>query len=164
MKGVCTVLFRGGNCGLLSSAVLTVRLLISGSGTGTAELLGLASSRVSDDQRSVVSHEGVSDLLLGGLIDELLVVSQQTLGDGLSDGVDLRGVTTASDSNSHVNLGEVLLSQQKDGLEGLNTESGRIQVVQGDTVDSDHTNTGLNQSNSYGVPLASKGLNILSLG
>jgi hypothetical protein len=157
-------LFLGGNCLLLSCAVLTVRLLISSSGTGTSELLGLASSRVSDDQGSVVSDEGVSDLLLGGLIDELLVVSQKTLGDGLSDGVDLRGVTTASDSDSHVNLGEILLTQEQDGLEGLDTESGGVEVIQGDTVDSDHTSTGLNQSNSDGVPLATKGLDIISLG
>ncbi len=95
--------FFCGNCVLLPS-VLSVRLLISGSGTWTTELLGLASSGVSDNQGSVVSDQDISDLLLRGLINELLVVSQKSLGDGLSDGVDLRGVTTASDSDSHIDL------------------------------------------------------------
>lgn len=143
---------------------LSVRLLISGSGTWTSELLGLASSRVSDDQRSVVSNQGVSDLLLGSLIDELLVVSQKPLGDGLSDGVDLRGVTTSSDSDSHVNLREVLLTQKEDGFEGFNSESGGVKVIQRNTVDSDHTGSGLDEGDSDCVPLASERLNILSLG
>ncbi len=150
--------------GVLLPSVLTVRLLISGSGTRTSELLGFASSRVGDDQRSVVSDQHVSDLLLGGLINELLVVGEQTLGDGLSDGVDLRGVTTASDSDSHVDLGEVFLAQKEDGLESLNSESRGIEMIEGYTVDSDHTSTGLNECNSDGVPLASERLNILSLG
>ena len=97
---------------LIPLVCLSVRLLVSGSGTWTTELLGLASSRVSDDQRSIVSDEGVSDLLLGGLIDVLLVVSQKTLSYGLTDGIDLGSVTTASDSDSHVDLGEILLTEQ----------------------------------------------------
>lgn len=37
------------------------------------------------------------------LVDVLLVVGDQGLGDGLADGVDLRGVATAGDADADVN-------------------------------------------------------------
>lgn len=39
------------------------------------------------------------------LVDVLLVVGDQGLGDGLADGVDLRGVATAGDAYADVNWG-----------------------------------------------------------
>jgi len=48
---------------------LTVRLLVASTGTWTAELLGLAATRIADQQGSVVLNQNVLDLLLGGLID-----------------------------------------------------------------------------------------------
>jgi hypothetical protein len=48
---------------------LTVRLLVTCAGGGTAELLGLAAARVGDHQGAVVAEQDVLDLLLGGLID-----------------------------------------------------------------------------------------------
>ena len=148
---------------LLSSSVLTVRLLISGSCTWTTKLLWLASSGVSNDQRSVVSDKDISNLLLGGLINVLLIVSKESLSDGLTDGVDLGSVTTTSDSKSHVDLGEVFLSEEKNRLESLNSQCWGINKVKGDTIDSDHTSTGLDKGNGNGVTLAAKGLNILTL-
>lgn len=142
---------------------LTIRLLVAGASTWTTELLRLASARVGNDQRSVVTNQGVSDLLLGGLIDELLVVGQQTLGDRLTDGVDLRCVTTTSDPDSHVNLGEVLLSQKEHGLESLDSQSWGIKEIQRDSIDSDHTSTGLDESDGNRVSLATEGLNVLTL-
>ena len=142
---------------------LSVRFLVSSSGTWTSELLWLASSRVGNDQRSVITNEGISDLLLGSLINVLLIVSEETLGDGLTDGVDLRSVTTSSDSNSHIDLGEVLLTDQEHGLERLNSQCWWVNMVKGDTVDSDHTSTGLDEGNSDGVSLTTEGLHILTL-
>jgi hypothetical protein len=148
---------------MLRSTFLTVGLLISGSGTRTTELLRLASSRVSDNQRSVISDEEVLELLLGGLIDELLIVSEETLGNSLTDGINLRGVTSASDSDSHVNLVEVLLAEEKDRLEGLDSQGWRVEELKWDTVDSDHTDTGLDERDSDGVSLSTEGLNRLNL-
>lgn len=40
------------------------------------------------------------------LVDVLLVVGDQGLGDGLSDGVDLGGVATTGDADADVNCAE----------------------------------------------------------
>lgn len=72
-----------------NSAILTVRLLEARARTGTAELLGLAATVVGDEQGAVVRHQGGLELVLGELVDVLLVVRDDGLGDGLSDGVDL---------------------------------------------------------------------------
>lgn len=42
------------------------------------------------------------------LVDVLLVVGNQGLGDGLTDGVDLRGVATTGNADADVNLGELV--------------------------------------------------------
>ena len=76
-----------------ASPSLTVRLLVSGTGTGSTELLGLTTTRISNEQASVILNKQILDLLLGGLIDVLLVPGNNSLGDGLTDGVDLSSVT-----------------------------------------------------------------------
>lgn len=53
---------------------LTVGLLEARAGTLTTELLGLASSVVGDEECAVVGNEGLLELVLAVLIDELLVV------------------------------------------------------------------------------------------
>ena len=53
---------------------LTVRLLVAGAGTGTAELLGLHAAVVGDEEGAVVGDEGLLKLVLAVLVDVLLVV------------------------------------------------------------------------------------------
>jgi hypothetical protein len=100
---------------------LTVRLLEASAGTTTSELLGLAATRISDQESLVIGLEDLLDLSLCSLIDDctnqnntiksasssedvlhavkhvvanralepkhtLLVVSNESLGDGLADG------------------------------------------------------------------------------
>ena len=48
---------------------LTVGLLVAGTSRGTAELLGLAAARVSDEEGSVVLEEDLLDLVLLGLVN-----------------------------------------------------------------------------------------------
>jgi hypothetical protein len=55
----------------------SVRFLVSGTSTWTAELLRLASSRVGDDECSVVLSQDVLDFLLRGLIDDFKRLKQQ---------------------------------------------------------------------------------------
>lgn len=69
-----------------TSSALTVRLLEPGTGTLTTELLGLAAAVVGDEEGTVELGEGLLEQVLGVLIDELLVVGDQGLGDCLSDG------------------------------------------------------------------------------
>ena len=83
---------------------LTVGLLVAGAGTLTAELLGLAPPVVGDEEYAVVLDEGLLELVLGVLVDKLLVVGDDGLGDGLADGVDLRGVTTTGDADADVDV------------------------------------------------------------
>jgi hypothetical protein len=78
---------------------LSVRLLVARAGTGSTELLGLAAAGVGNEESAVISEEDVLDLLLGSLIDDwagsvrgdtvkghtLLVVGNESLGDGLAD-------------------------------------------------------------------------------
>jgi hypothetical protein len=68
---------------------LTVRLLEARTGTFTTELLGLAAAVVGNEEGSVELDKSLLEEVLGVLIDELLVVGDQGLGDGLSDGIDL---------------------------------------------------------------------------
>merc|ERR1719291_809565 len=83
---------------------LTVGLLETSAGTRTTELLGLAPTGIGDDQGLVVTGEGLLDILLGGLINELGVVGDDGAGDGLTDGVDLSNVTTTVDTDLEVEL------------------------------------------------------------
>jgi hypothetical protein len=53
---------------------LTVRLLEARAGTLTTELLGLTSAVVGDEECAVVGDEGLLELVLAVLVDELLVV------------------------------------------------------------------------------------------
>lgn len=103
-----------------SEGNLTVGLLVTGAGTATTELLGLRAAVVGDQQGAVVLGESLLELVLGVLIDVLLVISDDGLGDGLTDGVDLGGVTTTGDTDADVNTGELVLADDQEGLVDLN--------------------------------------------
>jgi hypothetical protein len=53
------------------------------------------------------------------LVDVLLVVGDNGLGDGLTDGVDLGGVTTTSDADADVDTGELVSANDQEGLVDL---------------------------------------------
>jgi hypothetical protein len=48
---------------------LTIRLLVAGTGARTSELLGLASTRISNQKSAVILDKDILDLTLGSLID-----------------------------------------------------------------------------------------------
>lgn len=101
---------------------LSVGLLEAGTGTTTTELLGLAAAVVGDEEGAVKGDEGLLEQVLGVLVDELLVVGDQGLGDGLTDGVDLRGVTTAGDADADVDVGELVDADDQEGLVDLRSK------------------------------------------
>jgi hypothetical protein len=84
---------------------LTVRLLVPCACAGTAELLGLAPPVVGNEEGAVVLDKGLLKLVLGVLIDEFLVVGDDGFGNGLTDSVDLRSVTTAGDADADIDIG-----------------------------------------------------------
>jgi hypothetical protein len=98
---------------------LSVRLLVPGAGAGTTELLGLAAAVVSDQQGAVELDKGLLEQVLGVLVDVLLVVGDEGLGDGLADGVDLGGVTTTGDTDADVDVGELVEADNQEGLVNL---------------------------------------------
>jgi hypothetical protein len=57
------------------------------------------------------------------LVDVLLVVGDDGLGDGLADGVDLGGVTTAVDADADVDAGELVGADDQEGLVDLGVVS-----------------------------------------
>ena len=98
---------------------LTVGLLVAGTGTTTTELLGLRTTVVGNEECAVVLDKSLLQLVLGVLIDVLLVVGDDGLGDGLTDGVDLGGVTTTGDANADIDTGELVGSDDQKGLVDL---------------------------------------------
>merc|ERR1719205_477431 len=137
---------------------LTVGLLVSGTSAGAAKLLGLVPPGVSNQQGPVKLHKNVLDLLLGLLINVLLVVCNQGLGQGLPDGIHLAGVSATLDADPDVNIGEPVLAQEKDGLLELEAQGLRLDELQGTTVHLDQSLSALAVSHSSGRLLVSKDL------
>jgi hypothetical protein len=129
---------------------LTVRLLVSGTGTGTTELLGLAATGISDQEGTVVGEEDLLELVLGGLIDKLLVVGNDGLGESLTDSVDLGSVSTTLDTDTDVNVGELVRANAEDGLVDLELQDIGLDELDGGSVQADETLTGLAVSNGGG--------------
>merc|ERR1719452_254637 len=91
---------------------LTVRLLVSCSGSGTTKLLGLVPPGVSDEKRAVELDQDVLALL----INVLLIVSHKGLRKSLSDGVDLRSVSTTLHTDADVNVSKSVLAEEENWL------------------------------------------------
>lgn len=53
------------------------------------------------------------------LVDEFLIVGDERFGDGLSNGVDLRCVTTTGDANANVDVGELVETDNEEGFVDL---------------------------------------------
>lgn len=86
------------------------------------------------------------------------MVSNDTLGESLSNGIDLGGVTRTSNSDSNVKVGESVLTEQEDGFVDLGLEDLGVDQVDGGTVDLEETLTRSDGSNSDGVFLSTEGL------
>jgi hypothetical protein len=85
----------------------------------TTELLGLTSSIISDQQGAIVGNKGSLDLILRELVDVFLVVGDNWLGNGLTDGVDLAGVTTSCYAHADVDFGDLVEAEEEDGFVDL---------------------------------------------
>jgi hypothetical protein len=73
--------------------------------------------------------------VLGVLIDELLVVGNDGLGDGLTDGVNLRSVSTTSNSDADVDAGEFVEANDQDGFVDLKSQDLGLDEVERLSVD-----------------------------
>jgi len=133
---------------------LTVGLLEARTGALSAELLGLAATVVGDEEGAVVLGQGLLERVLAVLVDVLLVVGDQGLGDGLADGVDLRGVATSADADADVDLGELVDADDEEGLVDLfvsvNVAFRRSYKIE---TDLEAENRGLNEVEGLAVDL-----------
>ncbi|GER42180.1 40S ribosomal protein S16 [Striga asiatica] len=136
----------------------TVGFLEPGAGTTPTELLRLAAPRVGHQQRPVVPHENVLDLLLRLLVDVLLVECNEGLGDRLADGVDLGGVAAALDAYAHVDAGEAVAAEEEDWLEHLVAEDLGLDELDRDAVDLDKAAAALAVGDRDGRFLAAEAL------
>ena len=78
------------------------------------------------------------------------MVGDDGLGDGGTDSVDLGSHTTTLDADADVKVGELLLSKDKDGLEGLESEGLGLDKLNGLTIDLDEATALLGKSASSG--------------
>lgn len=125
----------------------------------STELLGLAAARVGDEEGFVVLDEEFLKLALDGLVVVLLGVSDDTLGDGLADGQNLRGRTTTSDANANVESLKARCAQKKDGLQNLQSHGGGLHNVQRLSIDTNISAAFSDGGDSGGVLLPSESLN-----
>lgn len=137
---------------------LTVRFLVPRTSARTTELLGLHTAWVGNQQGPVVGHEDALELVLGSLVNKLLVVGNQALGDSLANGVKLRYVTTTVNADANVQVSVFVKANGKEWLVDLETENLWLNKGNGDTVQLDKTLTFLNICDSSGSLLLAESL------
>ena len=71
------------------------------------------------------------------LIDKLLVVGDNGLGNSLTDGVDLRCVSTASNSDADIDVGKLLETDNQEGFIDLESKDFGLDEVEGLSVNFD---------------------------
>jgi hypothetical protein len=82
------------------------------------------------------------DFSLLGFVHIFLVICNNSLGEGLTDGVDLRDVASSSHSDSDVQILESFESEEQDGFEDLSPEGLGLQKFNRRSVDSQYSLSG----------------------
>jgi len=67
------------------------------------------------------------------------VVGDDGLGDGCSDSVDLSGDTSSLDSDANIEVGELVLSEDKNRFEDLQPHNFGLDILDRLTIDLDET-------------------------
>merc|ERR1719162_1374588 len=112
-------------CPLTKTAVSTVGLLETSTSGAPTELLRLTATWVCNEERAVIAYEDIPDLFLGCLIDVLLVVGNNALGDSLADSIYLASEATTLAADLDVNLPPLLLAKQQQRLVDFYSEDIR---------------------------------------
>ena len=105
----------------------------------TTELLGFCSSWISDKQRPIVGNELLLQIQSTRGVDVFGMVGNDGLGDGLSQGVHLRGVSSPLYPQTDIDVSEVFLPGSKDGLVDLEPEDFRLEVGDWAAIDVNKT-------------------------
>lgn len=75
------------------------------------------------------------------LVDKLLVVGDNRLSDSLTNSIDLRSMTTPSDTDADINFGESLEADNQERLVDLETEDLGLDKAERGAVDLDESTT-----------------------
>merc|ERR1719277_1510270 len=129
----------------------------------TAKLFRLAAARICDNERPIISHEDVLDVLLRCLVNVLLVVCDDPLGNGLAHGIDLPSVATTLHAKANVNLLE-LVPEQQHRLVYLHAEDVRLHGVDWAAVHADLPGARAHERHGDCVLLPAEALHLLFLG
>ena len=78
------------------------------------------------------------------------MVRDDGLGDGCSDGVDLCGDTSTLDSDSDIEVGELVLSEDKDRFEDLQSHDLGLDVLNRLSINLDETPSLFSEGNGGG--------------
>lgn len=108
-------------------------------GAASSVLLRLAPTGIGDQEIPVVRQQRRPELVLRGLVHVLGVVGHDALGDGRPDGVDLRGHTAPLHADANVEARELILAEDEDRLERLETQALRLDVLDGLAVHLDES-------------------------
>ena len=117
----------------------SIRLLVSSSGTFTTELLRLTSSGVGNEESLVVLEEELLKLKLGLFVVVLLIVGDESLGDGLSDSHDLSHRTGALNTTLDSEVLKSVSTDNEDGLESFGPHGFGFNQVEGLAINSDES-------------------------
>lgn len=112
-------------------------LLPASTGTRTTKLLWLHPSGVRDQQRTVVRNQLFLQFHGAVGIDVFGVVCNNGFGDSLTDGIHLRGVSSALDTHSDVERCKGVFSCDENWLVDLEAEYFGLDKVDGRSVDTD---------------------------
>ena len=93
----------------------------------------------------------------------LLVEGEETLGDGLSNSVDLVCGTTTTDSDFHVKVLESVSTDEEDGLNDLELEGLGFDQTECSSINSDGSGTLGNDGDSGSILLLTESLNLAFL-
>jgi hypothetical protein len=129
---------------------LTVRLLETGTGTASSVLLWLTSTGITDKKVTIIIQKGLSQLVLAALVNILGMVSDNSLGNSGTDGVNLGDNSTSLHTDTNIKVGEFFLSEDKDGLEGLQAKRFGLNKLNGLTIDLNKTTSLLGKSTGSG--------------
>jgi len=129
---------------------LTVRLLETSTGTASSVLLGFTSTGITDKKVTIIIQKGLSQLVLAALVNILGMVSDNSLGNSGTDGVNLGGNSTSLHTDTNIKVGEFFLSEDEDGLEGLQAKRFGLNKLNGLTIDLNKTTSLLGKSTGSG--------------
>jgi len=142
--------------------ILTVWLLEARAGTASSILFGFTPSGVTDKKITVIIQQLLFELILAAFINIFSVVGDDRLSYCCTDGVNLCHCTSTLYTNTDIEIGKFLLTEDKDWFVCLKTERFGLKKFNWLTIDLNKSPTLLGESTSGGslFPIEAKRLNV----